>query len=53
MFDRRKGETRRDETSRCKNPASMASHAALAEIGVAYELVKIDRETAQTDPSRA
>jgi len=27
----------------------MAPHAALAEIGVAYELVEIDRETAQTD----
>lgn len=30
--------------------ASMAPHAALAEIGVDYELVEIDRETAQTDP---
>lgn len=29
--------------------ASMAPHAALAEIGVEYELVEIDRETAQTD----
>ena len=28
----------------------MAPHAALAEIGVEYELVEIDRETAQTDP---
>jgi glutathione S-transferase len=31
--------------------ASMAPHAALAEIGVDYELVRIDRETAQTDPA--
>lgn len=31
--------------------ASMAPHAALAEIGVEYELVEIDRETAQTDPA--
>jgi len=31
--------------------ASMAPHAALAEIGVEYELVEIDRETSQTDPS--
>ena len=31
--------------------ASMAPHAALAEIGVDYELVEIDRETAQTDPA--
>jgi len=30
--------------------ASMAPHAALAEIGIDYELVEIDRETAQTDP---
>ncbi len=30
--------------------ASMAPHAALAEIGVEYELVEIDRETAQADP---
>lgn len=30
--------------------AAMAPHAALAEIGVEYELVEIDRETAQTDP---
>jgi glutathione S-transferase len=29
----------------------MAPHAALAEIGVDYELVEIDRETAQTDPA--
>lgn len=29
----------------------MAPHAALAEIGVAYRLVEIDRETAQTDPA--
>lgn len=31
--------------------ASMAPHSALAEIGVQYELVEIDRETAQTDPA--
>lgn len=31
--------------------ASMAPHAALAEIGVEYELVEVDRETTQTDPS--
>jgi glutathione S-transferase len=31
--------------------SSMAPHAALAEIGVEYELVEIDRETSQTDPS--
>jgi glutathione S-transferase len=31
--------------------ASMAPHAALAEIGVEYELVRIDRETAQADPA--
>lgn len=31
--------------------ASMAPHAALAEIGVDYELIEVDRETAQTDPS--
>lgn len=30
--------------------ASMAPHAALAEIGVEYELVEIDRESAQSDP---
>lgn len=30
--------------------ASMAPHAALAEIGVEYELVEIGREEAQTDP---
>ncbi len=30
--------------------AMMAPHAALAEIGVEYRLVEIDRETAQTDP---
>ena len=30
--------------------ASMAPHAALAEIGVEYELVEIGRETAQADP---
>jgi glutathione S-transferase len=29
----------------------MAPHAALAEIGVDYELVEIDRETAQSDPA--
>lgn len=31
--------------------ASMAPHAALAEIGVEYELVEVDRTTAQTDPA--
>lgn len=31
--------------------ASMAPHAALAEIGVEYELIEIDRDTAQNDPS--
>jgi glutathione S-transferase len=31
--------------------ASRAPHAALAEIGVDYELVEIDRETAQSDPA--
>ena len=31
--------------------ASMPVHAALAEIGVDYELVRIDRRTAQTDPA--
>lgn len=31
--------------------SSMAPHAALAEIGVEYELVEVDRETSQTDPS--
>lgn len=31
--------------------ASMAPHAALAEIGVEYDLLRIDRDTAQTDPS--
>jgi len=31
--------------------AAMAPHAALAEIGADYELVEIDRETAQTDPA--
>jgi glutathione S-transferase len=31
--------------------AAMAPHAALAEIGVEYELVEIDRETAQADPA--
>lgn len=31
--------------------AAMAPHAALAEIGVDYELVEIDRETAQSDPA--
>ena len=31
--------------------AAMAPHAALAEIGVEYELVEIDRETAQSDPA--
>ena len=31
--------------------AAMAPHAALAEIGVEYEFVEIDRETAQTDPA--
>jgi len=30
--------------------ASMAPHAALAEIGAAYELVRIERDEAQTDP---
>lgn len=29
----------------------MAPHAALAEVGVAYRLVEIDRQTAQTDPA--
>jgi glutathione S-transferase len=31
--------------------ASMAPHAALAEIGIEYELIEIDRETARTDAS--
>ena len=31
--------------------AAMAPHAALAEIGVEYELVEIERETAQSDPA--
>ncbi|MGL6280708.1 MAG: glutathione S-transferase family protein [Gaiella sp.] len=31
--------------------AAMAPHAALAEIGVPYRLVEIDRETAQSDPA--
>ena len=31
--------------------ASMAPHAALAEIGTDYELVEIDRDTAQSDPA--
>jgi glutathione S-transferase len=31
--------------------AALAPHAALAEIGVAYELIRIERETAQTDPA--
>lgn len=31
--------------------ASLAPHLALAEIGVPYELVEIDREEAQTDPA--
>jgi glutathione S-transferase len=31
--------------------ASMAPHAALAEIGLDYELVEIDRDTAQSDPA--
>jgi glutathione S-transferase len=31
--------------------SAVAPHAALAEIGVAYELVRIERETAQTDPA--
>lgn len=31
--------------------ASIAPHMALAEIGVAYELVELDREQAQTDPA--
>ncbi len=31
--------------------ASMAPHAALAEAGAEYELVRIDREEAQTDPA--
>ncbi len=30
--------------------ASMAPHAALAEIGVGYELVRVERDAAQTDP---
>ncbi len=30
--------------------AAMAPHAALAEIGIDYELVRIDREVAQSDP---
>jgi len=30
--------------------ASMAPHAALAELGVPYELVRIERDEAQTDP---
>ncbi len=29
----------------------MAPHAALAEIGVEYKLVRIEREQAQTDPA--
>ena len=29
--------------------ASMAPHAAIAEIGVEYELVRIERDEAQTD----
>jgi len=29
----------------------MAPHAALAEIGVAYELIRVERESAQTDPA--
>jgi glutathione S-transferase len=31
--------------------SALAPHAALAEIGVAYELIRIERETAQTDPN--
>jgi glutathione S-transferase len=31
--------------------AAMAPHAALAEIGVDYRLVELDRETAQSDPA--
>ncbi|MGH2936154.1 MAG: glutathione S-transferase family protein [Gaiellaceae bacterium] len=31
--------------------SAMAPHAALAEIGVVYELVEIGRDTAQTDPA--
>ncbi len=30
--------------------SALAPHAALAEIGLAYELIRIERETAQTDP---
>ena len=30
--------------------AAMAPHAALAEIGVAYELVRVERDEAQSDP---
>jgi len=30
--------------------AAMAPHAALAEVGADYELVEIDRDTAQSDP---
>ena len=30
--------------------AASAPHAALAEIGVPYELIRVERETAQTDP---
>ena len=31
--------------------ASMAPHAALAEIGTTYELVRVERDEAQTDPA--
>jgi glutathione S-transferase len=31
--------------------SSLAPHAALAEIGVAYELIRIERDAAQTDPA--
>jgi glutathione S-transferase len=31
--------------------SSAAPHAALAEIGVAYELVRVERDEAQTDPA--
>jgi glutathione S-transferase len=31
--------------------SALAPHAALAEIGVPYELIRIERDTAQTDPA--
>jgi len=31
--------------------AALPPHAALAEIGVAYELIRVEREDAQTDPA--